>query len=70
MVPPVPIPNTAVKRRRADGSACIACARVGHCRGYLAKARAEKSARAFHFRGSRASALKCGSGIPAAIFLL
>ena len=33
-VPPVPIPNTAVKRRLADGSACIACARVGRCRVY------------------------------------
>ena len=29
MVPPVTIPNTVVKRCRADGSACIACARVG-----------------------------------------
>ena len=28
---PVPIPNTAVKLRLADGSACIACARVGCC---------------------------------------
>ena len=35
VVPPVPIPNTAVKRCRADGSACIACARVGRCRGNL-----------------------------------
>src|SRR2546422_11554885 len=41
VVPPVPIPNTAVKRCRADGSACIACARVGHCRGYF-KARPEE----------------------------
>src|ERR1035438_10193796 len=37
VVPPVPIPNTAVKRCRADGSACIACARVGRCRGILEK---------------------------------
>src|SRR5437016_9573867 len=37
VVPPVPIPNTAVKRCRADGSACIACARVGRCRGNLEK---------------------------------
>ncbi len=29
VVRPVPIPNTAVKRSVADGSACIACARVG-----------------------------------------
>ena len=29
--PPVPIPNTEVKRLSADGSACLACARVGHC---------------------------------------
>ena len=26
---PDPIPNSAVKHRIADGSACIACARVG-----------------------------------------
>jgi hypothetical protein len=31
VVPPVPIPNTEVKRHSADGSACLACARVGHC---------------------------------------
>ena len=30
-VPPVPIPNTEVKRHSSDGSACIACARVGRC---------------------------------------
>ena len=29
MVRPVPIPNTAVKRSIADGSGCIASARVG-----------------------------------------
>jgi len=31
VVRPVPIPNTAVKRSLADGSGCIASARVG-CR--------------------------------------
>ncbi len=31
VVPPVPIPNTEVKRHSADGSACLACARVGRC---------------------------------------
>ena len=31
VVRPDPIPNSAVKRSIADGSACIACARVG-CR--------------------------------------
>ncbi len=30
VVPPVPIPNTEVKRHSADGSASIGCARVGH----------------------------------------
>jgi hypothetical protein len=29
--PPVPIPNTEVKRHSSDGSACLACARVGRC---------------------------------------
>src|SRR5208282_1331203 len=31
VVRPVPIPNTAVKRSLADGSGCIASARVGCC---------------------------------------
>lgn len=35
MVRPDPIPNSAVKRRIADGSACIACARVGSRRLFL-----------------------------------
>ena len=30
VVRPVPIPNTAVKRSLADGSGCIASARVGY----------------------------------------
>ena len=34
VVRPDPIPNSAVKRCVADGSACIACARVGRCRGF------------------------------------
>ena len=34
MDPPVPIPNTEVKRCRADGSASIGCARVGRCQDY------------------------------------
>ena len=33
-VRPDPFPNSAVKRGVADGSACIACARVG-CRRFL-----------------------------------
>jgi hypothetical protein len=32
---PDPIPNSAVKHRIADGSACIACARVGCRRTFL-----------------------------------
>src|SRR6202007_1143795 len=34
VVPPVPIPNTEVKRCSPDGSASIGCARVGHCQSY------------------------------------
>jgi hypothetical protein len=37
VVRPVPIPNTAVKRNIADGSGCIASARVG-CRQINLKA--------------------------------
>ena len=29
VAPPVPIPNTEVKRRSPDGSASLGCARVG-----------------------------------------
>ncbi len=32
--PPVPIPNTEVKRCSADGSASRGCARVGRCQSY------------------------------------
>ena len=35
MVRPVPIPNTAVKRCMADGSGCIASARVGSRRFFI-----------------------------------
>src|SRR5438034_5435571 len=35
VVRPDPIPNSAVKRSVADGSACIACARVGSRQIYL-----------------------------------
>jgi hypothetical protein len=31
VAPPVPIPNTEVKHHSSDGSACLACARVGRC---------------------------------------
>ena len=34
MARPDPIPNSAVKHRIADGSACIACARVGSRRTF------------------------------------
>ena len=40
VVRPDPIPNSAVKRSIADGSACIACARVG-CRQILSKGRTQ-----------------------------
>jgi len=49
VVPPVPIPNTAVKRCRADGSACIACARVGRCRGNLERPVPKKFGAGFPF---------------------
>jgi hypothetical protein len=32
--PPVPIPNTAVKPSRADGTARFPCGRVGRCRNF------------------------------------
>ena len=41
MVRPVPIPNTAVKRSLADGSGCIASARVG-CRQIFQEKRPEQ----------------------------
>jgi hypothetical protein len=34
VAPPVPIPNTEVKRCSPDGSASIGCARVGRCQFY------------------------------------
>ena len=43
VVRPDPIPNSAVKRSIADGSACIACARVG-CRQIFSKAELKGSA--------------------------
>src|SRR6266478_10004149 len=33
--PPVPIPNTAVKPSRADGTARFPCGRVGRCRNFF-----------------------------------
>jgi hypothetical protein len=38
VVRPVPIPNTAVKHSVADGSACIACARVGSRQFFIQEA--------------------------------
>ena len=37
-VPPVPIPNTAVKPRVADGSRTLGPARVGRCQVYAPSA--------------------------------
>lgn len=37
---PVPIPNTAVKPSRADGTARFPCGRVGRCRNFLRAHRA------------------------------
>jgi hypothetical protein len=39
LAPPVPIPNTEVKRAFADGSASIGCARVGRCQYYEPRGR-------------------------------
>src|SRR5450755_1425330 len=39
VAPPVPIPNTEVKRAFADGSASIGCARVGRCQYYEPRGR-------------------------------
>src|SRR5277367_6557421 len=47
VVRPVPIPNTAVKHSLANGSGCIASARVG-CRQSFKKA-GEKFLRLFYF---------------------
>jgi hypothetical protein len=46
-VPPVPIPNTAVKPRAADGSRALGPARVGRCQVYGPVVR--KHVRAFCF---------------------
>ena len=46
-VPPVPIPNTAVKPRAANGSRALGPARVGYCQVYdpdVAKAASGSSA--------------------------
>src|SRR6267143_7139930 len=43
-VPPVPIPNTAVKPSRADGTARFPCGRVGRCRNFSQTPRRESSA--------------------------
>jgi hypothetical protein len=32
---PVPIPNTAVKTSKADGTASRGCGRVGRCQGHF-----------------------------------
>src|ERR1700687_3719680 len=49
-VPPVPIPNTAVKPRVANGSRTLGPARVGRCQVYGPVLR--KKNRAFFFSGS------------------
>ena len=52
--PPVPIPNTEVKRHSADGSACLACARVGRCQS-LCPAPVEKPGLGIFFAGKLAA---------------
>src|ERR1700761_962965 len=48
LAPPVPIPNTEVKRAFADGSASIGCARVGRCQYH--EPRRGKPRRGFFFQ--------------------
>ena len=55
-VPPVPIPNTAVKPRAANGSRTLGPARVGRCQVYGPVCR--KTNRAFFFAQTTALELK------------
>jgi hypothetical protein len=59
-VPPVPIPNTAVKPRAADGSRALGPARVGRCQVYGPVMR--KHNRAFLFVSFRQSRRECQWG--------
>ena len=58
MARPVPIPNTAVKRPIADGSGCIASARVGR-RQIKIKAETVKAASAFCFLKAELAVDEC-----------
>src|SRR6267143_950588 len=57
-VPPVPIPNTAVKPSRADGTARFPCGRVGRCRNFFPDAPPRHHTRrgASLFQGFRSTA--------------
>jgi hypothetical protein len=55
--PPVPIPNTEVKRRSADGSLTTGHARVGRCQ--VITARFPKGKRAACFSGEGLEAARC-----------
>jgi hypothetical protein len=55
-VPPVPIPNTAVKPSRADGTARFPCGRVGRCRNFPLTPRRAMSARGASLFGRHARA--------------
>src|SRR6201996_8891684 len=53
LAPPVPIPNTEVKRAFADGSASIGCARVGRCQYHEPRGRKLSRGSFFDFLARR-----------------
>ena len=69
--PPVPIPNTAVKPRAANGSRTLGPARVGRCQGYGPILRKKDRASFLQaLRNADASELQAGElRIPRPIFL-
>ena len=65
-VPPVPIPNTAVKPRAANGSRTLGPARVGCCQVYGPVLRKKNRASFFVPIQGRTTGSRCGSGPGAA----
>lgn len=63
-VPPVPIPNTAVKPRAADGSRTLGPARVGRCQVYSPEQAKARSGLLLFICKRPAEALQVGSGGP------
>jgi hypothetical protein len=64
VAPPVPIPNTEVKRCSPDDSASIGCAKVGRCQ-YLRPISWKQEMGLFIFRWERTG---CGGSQVAALF--